>query len=160
MKRENPRERVPEKPSTLESPREIAPADRAEWLRMRTSLWPDDHTAEVERYFAGGLPDLAVFVSPRPQGGLSGFAEWGLRSFADGCSTSPVGYLEGIWVDEDARRTGVGGRLVDLGRSWCRRQGCTEAASDCAIDNEPSRLFHIAQGFAEVERAILFRADL
>ena len=140
--------------------RAAEPTDRDEWLRMRTALWPDDHRGDVDRYFSGEMPGMAVFVVPRSEGGLCGFAEWALRSFADGCTTSPVGYLEGVWVDEDARRTGVGARLVDVGREWCRAQNCTEVGSDCAIDNEPSRRFHLAQGFTEVVRAILFRSDL
>ena len=133
-------------------PRPATATDRPEWLRMRTALWPDDHEAEVDRYLGGGYPEMAVFVVEREDGGLCGFAEWGLRSYAEGCLTSPVGYLEGIWVDEDKRRGGVASALVAVGKEWSRGRGCTEVASDCAIDNEGSRLFHLAQGFAEVER--------
>ena len=36
----------------------------------------------------------------------------------------------------------------------------TELASDCEIDNGPSRAFHEAMGFEEVQRNIGFRRDL
>ena len=141
-------------------PRSAGPNDRSEWLRMRTVLWPDDHAVEVDRYLSGGYPNMAVVVFPRAGGGLAAFAEWALRPFAEGCDTSPVGYLEGIWVDEDSRRAGRAGSLVALGREWCRSRGCAEVASDCAIDNEASRQFHLAAGFAEAGRVVCFRATL
>ena len=33
--------------------RAIGEADRDEWLRMRTALWPDDHTGEADAFFTG-----------------------------------------------------------------------------------------------------------
>ncbi len=139
--------------------REIARGDRDEWLRMRTALWPDDHTNEVGRYYRGEIPDMMVLVSPRPAGGLWGMAEWMLRPWADGCLTSPVGYLEGIWTDPDARRKGVASSLFRAGAAWARSRGCVELASDCALDNEVSYRFHVSLGFQEVERIICFRRD-
>ena len=126
---------------------------------MRTALWPDDHSPEVDRFFAGDIPDMAVFVAPREGGGLQGFAEWGLRPFAEGCRTTPVGYLEGIWADEDARRMGVATALYLIGARWSRTQGCEELASDCALDNLTSYRFHLSLGFEEAERVICFRRD-
>ena len=127
---------------------------------MRTAIWPDDHLQEVERFYSGKIPGMTVFVAPRESGGLRGFAEWGLRPFAEGCSTTPVGYLEGIWTDEDARRDGVATALYRMGADWARAQGCTELASDCAIDNVVSYRFHLSLGFEEAERVICFRKDI
>lgn len=140
--------------------RPLEPSDRAEWLRMRSALWPDDHRQEVDRFYAGELGDMAVFVAPRPGGGLRGFAEWGLRPFAEGCRTSPVGYLEGIWTDEDARRSRVATALYRIGADWSRARGCEELASDCALDNLVSYRFHLSLGFEEAERVICFRRDV
>jgi aminoglycoside 6'-N-acetyltransferase I len=127
---------------------------------MRCALWPED-TPEVHRVgMAAWLArsDAVVIVAERPDGaGLAGFAEVGSRSYADGCDTSPVAYLEGWYVDEDARRRGVGAALIRAAEEWARQQGYREFASDARLDNAKSQLAHRALGFIEVERAVLYR---
>jgi aminoglycoside 6'-N-acetyltransferase I len=93
-------------------------------------------------------------------GQLGGFLEASLRRYADGCSTSPVGYIEGWYVDDDVRRQGVGRQLVKTAEHWALVQGCREMASDCEIDNEVSFRAHLAIGYAEVERLIHFQKPL
>jgi len=101
-----------------------------------------------------GLP------SDRNEGGLAGFAEVALRKFADGCRTSPVAYLEGIWVDPDLRRSGAAAALVREAENWARSRGLSEFASDCDVENHASQSFHSATGFEEVQRSVCFRRDL
>src|SRR5262249_5879330 len=97
--------------------------DRGEWLRMRLALWPEgpaeSHDAEITAFLTGnrtgwlaGLHAVAVFVAVRLGGGLCGFLEASVRPLADGCTTHPVGYVEGWYVDPDVRHQGVGRRLV------------------------------------------------
>jgi aminoglycoside 6'-N-acetyltransferase I len=141
--------------------RAAAPADSASWLRMRRALWPgDEHPDEIQGYFAGRLREpLAVLVAEEG-GGLIGFVELSIRNVAEGCSSGRVAYLEGWWVEEAARRRGVGRALVAAAEDWGRSQGCTELASDTEIDNEASALAHTALGFDEVERIRCFRKPL
>lgn len=137
--------------------------DDREWCRMRCALWPEGSSAEHERGMQQWLatPDTAVFVAVRPGGrGLAGFAEVGTRPYADGCETSPVAYLEGWYVDPDARRSGVGAALIQAAEAWARACGLEEFASDALLDNELSHRAHKALGFAEVERAVHFRKGL
>src|SRR5688572_31355457 len=42
----------------------------------------------------------------------AGFIELGLRTYAEGCESSPVPFIEGWYVDADARGTGLGAALV------------------------------------------------
>jgi aminoglycoside 6'-N-acetyltransferase I len=136
--------------------------DRDEWLRMRLLLYPDSQASEVDTWFAradrGGSVDVgvAVLVAERTAGGLAGFAEIGLRSYAEGCRGSPVAFLEGWYVDADVRRQGVGRRLLAAVEDWARRQGLRELGSDTQIDNATSLRAHLALGFTEVERQICF----
>jgi aminoglycoside 6'-N-acetyltransferase I len=102
----------------------------------------------------------AVFVAERPGGGLCGFVEASLRSRADGCDTTPVGYVEGWYVDEDMRRRGVGRALVEAAEAWARSKGCRQMASDAELWNDVSHRAHGALGFEEVARLVLFKKDL
>ena len=89
-----------------------------------------------------------------------GFAEVGTRSLADGCETSPVAYLEGWYVDADMRRQGVGTALIRAAEAWAREKGLNEFASDAELENIESQQAHVALGFHEVERVVLYLKTL
>lgn len=139
------------------------PDDDKEWLRLRSALWPglspETHRNEMASWRAH--PDAVVFVAVRPDNaGLAGFAEVGTRSVADGCETSPVAYLEGWYVDTDMRRRGVGAALIQAAETWAREQSFREFASDAELDNIESQQAHVALGFLEVGRSVLYRKKL
>jgi aminoglycoside 6'-N-acetyltransferase I len=138
------------------------PEDRAEWLRMRKALWEDclddQQVREMDEILASDTEE--VFVAERSNGGLCGFLEAALRSRADGCDSTPVGYIEGWYVDEDVRRRGVGRALVEAAESWARSKGCRQMASDAELWNTISHQAHGALGYGETARLVLFRKEL
>lgn len=135
--------------------------ERAEWVRMRGALYGDaDHADEVVRVLAGEFGPTGVFVLPRDDGRLAGMVEVGERSYAEGCASSPVAYIEGWWVDEDVRRRGHGTQLIRAAEAWARARGHREIASDADISNDISIRAHHALGYREVERIVVFRRDL
>ena len=144
---------------TIRDPR---PEDRADWLRMRCALWEDCPVEQQLREMDDNLASDVdrVFLAERPGGGLCGFVEAAVRSRANGCDSTPVGYIEGWYVDEDARRHGVGRALVEAAEAWARSRGCREMASDAELWNDVSHRSHGAIGYAEVARLVLFRKDL
>jgi len=143
--------------------RPVEPRDKSEWLRMRTALWPespDDHAPELASFFAEKSPIAAVFVLDRSDGRLGGLLECGVRTYAEGCVTSPVGYIEGWWVDLDVRRQGLGTLLVSTAENWARAQGYTEIASDADLSNEVSQSAHLRLGYEEAQRLVCYRKRL
>jgi aminoglycoside 6'-N-acetyltransferase I len=143
--------------------RQCLSCDDTEWLRMRLALWPelspDAHRHEMNLWLS--RPDTIVLVAPRNSDSrLAGFAEVGTRSLADGCETSPVAYLEGWYVDSDMRRKGVGTALIRAAEQWAREHGFREFASDAELENVESQQAHIALGFKEVERSVLYLKKL
>ena len=83
-----------------------------------------------------------VFFAERLGGGVCGFLETAIRSRADGCERHPVGYIEGWYVDPDARRQGVGRALVEAAESWARSKGCRQMASEAELWNAVSHQVH------------------
>jgi GNAT superfamily N-acetyltransferase len=101
-----------------------------------------------------------VFVADRGDGSLAGFVEVGARPYADGCATSPVGYIEAWYVDADVRRRGVGRALLAAAEEWARGRGYREMASDATLDNVVSHAAHARAGYEEVDRVVQFRKPL
>jgi aminoglycoside 6'-N-acetyltransferase I len=131
----------------------IAPHDREAWIDMRGQLWPgphDTHSGEVDRFFAGHARDpVAAFIARDDTGRALGFAELSLRSYAEGCETDNVAFLEGWFVVPAARGHGVGRALIAASEDWARSHDCTEFASDTQPDNETSIAAHLALGFSD-----------
>ena len=74
--------------------------------------------------------------------------------------SSPVGYLEGIFVLEEYKKRGYAKELLGECQNWAKDQGCLEFASDCELDNEDSLKFHLKMGLAETNRIICFTKRL
>jgi aminoglycoside 6'-N-acetyltransferase I len=141
----------------------LRPDEHEPWLRLRGCLWPQDtkeELAEGGRILLEDPRRNAVFVARRSDGGLVGFVEASLRDWAEGCSTRPVGFVEGWYVEPEHRRRGIGRRLVDAAEEWARSRGCTEMGSDAHIANTLSHRAHAALGYEEVERVVSFAKRL
>ena len=125
---------------------------------LACELWPDHTAEEMTAEFLNLLTEkeTAVFLF-RTGGEAAGFAQCQLRhDYVEGTETSPVGYLEGIYVKEPFRKQGIARRLLNTCEDWAREQGCTEFASDCELTNVESQEFHRAVGFEEANRIIAY----
>ena len=129
---------------------------------MAVQMWYSHSVSELEAEFTGILKDegSAVFIK-YSSGSPVGFAQCGLRTdYVEGTESSPVGYLEGIFVCADHRGNGHAKELLTHCEMWAKNMGCTEFASDCELDNSVSLQFHLAMGFDEANRIICFRKRL
>jgi aminoglycoside 6'-N-acetyltransferase I len=138
-------------------------ADVEAWAAMRAQLWPDlaleEHRREAVELLSA--VDEPVFVAELDAGEIVAFAEASLRhDYVNGCETSPVGFLEGIFVARDHRRAAIARDLVAAVSAWALSKGCRELASDALLDNLDSHAFHGAIGFEETERVVCFRKRL
>ena len=137
--------------------RRVMQEDKAEWFRMRKGIWPDvpDNymTFDMDRLLAN-VDYFVIFAcdGDRP----IGLTEAGIRDYGEGCETSPVGYLEGWFVEEEYRGKRIAGLMTQAAENWMREKGCTEVASDTWLDNEPSIRAHVNMGYHEVERLVHF----
>ncbi len=142
--------------------RRAGPQDAALYAELRLELWPDippqENRREAREYLAN--PQIAILVAETPRGEPVGFAEAGLRAYAEGCSSSPVGYLEGWYVRPHARHRGVGRLLMQAAEQWAREQGCTEMGSDTESHNVASEEAHQRLGYSITSRLVTFLKPL
>ena len=125
-------------------------------------LWPDNERNTLQDDIAGIMEkdDAAFFLAEDCENAV-GFAQCQLRyDYVEGTEFSPVGYLEGIFVEETVRGSGVAKALLSACENWAKAQGCREFASDCELTNEKSLAFHLAVGFTESNRIICFTKKL
>ena len=138
---------------------------REDWLDLCLALWPgstrEEHAQHARGICAEPARFLVLLAHADDGGSARGFAEAALRrDYVNGTDSSPVLFLEAIYVAPGARRRGVARALADAVAVWGREQGCREFASDALLDNHDSHRFHRAIGFAETERVVYFRREL
>ena len=98
------------------------------------------------------------FVAYRNNGEPCGFVEASARTdYVNGTQSSPVAFLEGIYVEPHCRQQGVAKELVTAVIQWAHSNGHSELASDALLDNVLSHRVHRALGFTETERVVFYR---
>lgn len=129
---------------------------------LAVRMWTDNTVTDLEKEFEELITNdktniFIKYVDNKP----IGFAQCQLRTdYVEGTETSPVGYLEGIFIIEKYRHCGYAKELLGECEKWAKEKNCSEFASDCELDNIDSLNFHIAMGFEETNRIICFRKDL
>ena len=138
-------------------------AEQPGWLELRDALWPQPRDVQLAEMtaIAAERRRYAAFLAYSKDREPAGFAEAALRTdYVNGTQSSPVAFLEGLYVVPAARRHGVGRALVDEVCRWARDVGSAELASDALLANEVSHAVHRALGFAETERVVFYRKEL
>lgn len=151
-------------PSVAFTVRSVLFHDMEAWRSLRGLLWPRvsnaDQIIETQRLFAE-QHRYAACMAISCDGARVGFAEAAVRhDYVNGCSASPVLFLEGIYVLPDVRRMGIASALCAALSQWGCERGCTEFASDTQLDNTHAQAWHRALGFEETERVVFFRKPL
>src|SRR6476659_8789932 len=102
-----------------------------------------------------------LFLAREQEGKIIAFAEATLRrDYVNGCSTSPVGFLEGLYVEAPYRGRGLARLLNKALEEWAASLGCTEFASDVLLHNESGQKAHEALGYEETERVVFYAKRL
>ena len=129
---------------------------------LACQLWPDNTVEEMRLEFSEIITktDAAFFLAYAEETAI-GFAQCQLRyDYVEGTDSSPVGYLEGIYVADGSRKQGFARELLSACETWAKSKGCTEFASDCELENTQSLQFHLNVGFEEANRIICFTKKL
>jgi len=141
---------------------EISKHNLKELVLLMMELWPqspfDEELQNCQDIMA--TEDQTCFLVNQ-QGEYIAFIQLALRyDYVEGTVTSPVAYIEGIYVKPRDRKSGIARELVELGEKWAKEKGCTQFASDTEIGNSQSIRFHKKVGFKEVNRLVSFLKDI
>lgn len=144
---------------------EIVQADEInvdEVTRLALKLWPENSWEDLRADFQDVLrSEKDMLYLAKFQQNYVGFIHLSLRiDYVEGSNSSPVGYVEGIYVEQDYRNQGISRRLVEAGEKWAKSIGCTQMASDTELTNHASQAFHTKIGFTEANRIVAFIKDL
>ena len=137
-------------------------ADANKIAGLAVLMWNTSTVQELTQEFLDVMEQgKGQFFLKYEQGIPVGFAQCTLRyDYVEGTETSPVGYLEGIFVQEAFRCKGYARELLSECEKWAKEKGCREFASDCEAVNDSSFRFHMATGFEEANRIICFTKKL
>lgn len=131
---------------------------------LRHALWPEATIAEHEQEMAEQLADPGRYgqlIALSDDGRPLGLAEVSVRSdYVNGTETSPVAFLEGLYVIPAARRSGVARALLQAVKGWACAHDCRELASDALVGNRLGQAVHRGLGFTETERVVYFNLVL
>ncbi|UII32444.1 GNAT family N-acetyltransferase [Fulvivirga ulvae] len=105
-------------------------------------LYSDDQTAFLVK---DGEADYVAFIMLSVR-----------KDYVEGTESSPVGYVEGIYVRPEYRRSGIAKGLMETGKTWCKNKDCKEMASDAELHNITSQKFHEYCGYSETNRIVCY----
>jgi aminoglycoside 6'-N-acetyltransferase I len=133
------------------------------FLEMALDLWGGDYESnDLEDIFLDALKAekyKVLFYSANEK--ITAFIILSVRQdYVEGATSSPTGYIEGIYVKSEFRKSGIAKRLLLEGEKWLKEKGCKQIGSDAYIDNALSYDFHTSVGFKETGRLVAFIKDI
>lgn len=129
---------------------------------LANELWPNQTVEAFQSEMVDEIKkeEVAFFLAFKDCHPIA-FAQCQLRhDYVEGTKTSPVGYLEGVYVRDNYRKQGIAKNLLIACQNWAKEKHCQAFASDCELENTASLHFHLATGFIEANRIICFTKTL
>lgn len=143
--------------------KEVTQADKQQWKNFRETLYKgvedEFHNTEMDLILNSAFQTtFLLFENAEAQ--PVGMLELSLRNLVDGCLSSPVAYIEGIFLANSCRGKGFGKLMVDFSKKWALDQGCTELACDAELDDIDAQKFHNKMGFEETYKVVQYKMEL
>lgn len=128
------------------------------WSKLASQLWSTDKEELEEEFRQGAFPYEFLYDL---SGQTVAFMSLSIRNdYVEGAKSSPLAYLEGIYVLEDHQQQQIARRLLEYAKKWAQEQGLDQIASDCLLNNAASQAFHQKLGFQEESRSVHYILNL
>ena len=142
---------------------EFNESDFDQFFLMSRQLWKDIEQEKLKRLLKEAIQSekTKIIIAHDTDAGAVGFAIFSIRNdYVEGAEKSPTGYLEGIFVEEAFRKSGIAREFLKIGEAWCKEKGCTQLGSDTWLTDTASREFHKRVGFWEEEEVVHFLKNI
>jgi len=123
-----------------------------------SALTDEYNEIEMEQIHASGA--WYCYFLTNEENVVLGLVEISSRNIVDGCLSSPVAYLEGLYLKPPYRGKGVGKGAIRLIMEWCRDRGFSELATDTELANVKAQSFYNSVGFQETDRVVEYRIEV
>ncbi len=132
------------------------------WEEMRHALYPilDSSYNKQEMREIINKPEWFCYFIMQNDTQIVGMVELSSRNIVDSCLSTPVAYLEGLYLQPSHRNQGIGKEVMHLITRWCVAKGFKELATDTELDNVHAQRFYKQLGFEETDRTVAFRLAL
>lgn len=127
-------------------------------MELYSALDDDYHNLEMETI--NSSEEWYCRFIKNETGDVLGMLEISFRNIVDGCISSPVPYIEGLYLYPQYRNQGLGAEILKMIAAWCYDRGYTELATDARIENIKAHEFYRSAGFEETDRVVEFRMEL
>lgn len=130
--------------------------------KLACKLWKDSNYDELKNEFEAisNRKNEIVFTAYVDEKMIA-FAHCSIRKeYVEGTISSPVAYLEAIYVEKEYRKAGIATNLISRCESWAKNKGLTEFASDCDVNNADSRSLHKHCGFNEASTLVHYIKEI
>lgn len=123
---------------------------KKQYISLIKSLWNDITLNEIEQIITEHFEkNNTIFLAVIKDRAI-GFLNSSIRTdYVEGSQSSPVGYIEGLYVQEAYRMKQVATKLVETTINYFRQIGLSEIGSDTEFANTISASFHKKLGFKE-----------
>ena len=140
----------------------LRPEEFDDWVTLSLALFTEYTREEMEKRLKRRTQLNTSHTLVAKTNGLPvGFVTVSIRKdHVEGTTTTPVGYLESIYITPEFRNRGLAKALYDKAESWCGLQGCTEMGSDTWHWNKEAQEFHRRLGFLDVHTLAHFRKSI
>ena len=136
----------------------LTPSDFEDWVSFSLALFPNasKEEMEVDLKRIEQLDKYQTYLA-KIDGKAIGYVTITLRTdHVEGASTTPVGYMEAIYVKPQYRKHGIARALFLEGQAWCKENGCSEMGSDTWHWNKDAQAFHGKLGFKKEDVLVHF----
>jgi len=129
-----------------------------DWVELSIKLFPNHIFEEMYHTYEEFLTTKKeIGFLYQYENELVAFMNLSIRNdYVNGTDTSPVVFIEAIYVLPEYRGQGIARKLLEYANEFAKENEITQIASDCLIENTTSELFHKSCGFTETERVIYF----
>jgi ribosomal protein S18 acetylase RimI-like enzyme len=99
-----------------------------------------------------------VFMATDPKAGAVGFVQ--LYPAFSSVAAARIFILSDLFVGAEARRCGIGARLVEAAAAYARAVGAIRLSLTTALDNQPAQALYLAQAWERDTEHCLLTLDL